>query len=58
MALVELSGSDTEEDDSPSEDDSESEDSSVSEEVTVENIKLPKSKGEGRIEVLNSKSNE
>uniref|UniRef100_A0A6J0UHD6 NOP protein chaperone 1 isoform X1 n=1 Tax=Pogona vitticeps TaxID=103695 RepID=A0A6J0UHD6_9SAUR len=56
VALVELSGSDTEEDDSPSEDDSESEDSSVSEEVTVDNIKLPKSKGQGRIEVLNSKS--
>ncbi|KAJ7329058.1 hypothetical protein JRQ81_015232 [Phrynocephalus forsythii] len=58
VALVELSGSDREEDDSPSEDDSESEDCSVSEEVTVNNIKLPTSKREGRIEVLNSKTNE
>lgn len=56
MALVELSDSSTEEDDSASEDDSD--DSSVCEEVTVDNIKLPKSKGEGRIEDLGSKSNE
>ncbi|XP_062989481.1 NOP protein chaperone 1 [Elgaria multicarinata webbii] len=58
VALVELSGSDTEEEESVSEDDSESENSSVSEEVTVDNIKLPKSKGEGRIEILDSKTNE
>ncbi|XP_061438763.1 NOP protein chaperone 1 isoform X2 [Rhineura floridana] len=58
VALVELNGSDTEEEDSASEDDSECEDSSICEEVTVDNIKLPKLKGEGRIEVLGSKSNE
>ncbi|XP_060101567.1 NOP protein chaperone 1 isoform X2 [Heteronotia binoei] len=56
VALVELSGSSTEEEDSASEEDSD--DSSVCEEVTVDNIKLPKSKGEGRIEVLDTKSNE
>ncbi|XP_048355793.1 NOP protein chaperone 1 [Sphaerodactylus townsendi] len=56
VALVELSGSSTEEEDSASEDDSD--DSSACEEVTVENIKLPKPKREGRIEVLDSKSNE
>lgn len=56
VALVELSGSSTEEEDSASED--ESDDSSVCEEVTVDNIKLPKSKGEGGIEVLDSQSKE
>ncbi|XP_015283058.1 PREDICTED: uncharacterized protein C12orf45 homolog [Gekko japonicus] len=56
VALVELSGSSTEEEDSASEDDSD--DGSVCEEVTVDNMKLPKSKGEGRIEVLDSISNE
>nr|XP_056702548.1 NOP protein chaperone 1 [Euleptes europaea] len=56
VALVELSGSSSEEEDSASEDDSD--DSSVCEEVTVDNLKLPKPKGEGKIEVLDSKSNE
>ncbi|XP_077195833.1 NOP protein chaperone 1 [Paroedura picta] len=56
VALVELSGSSTEEEDLSSEDDSD--DSSICEEVTVNNIKLPKAEGEGRIEVLDSKSNE
>ncbi|XP_003220961.1 NOP protein chaperone 1 [Anolis carolinensis] len=56
VALVELDGSDTEEEDSNSEEESEGEDSSVCDEVTVDNIKLPKSKSEGRIEILDSKS--
>ncbi|XP_054844416.1 NOP protein chaperone 1 [Eublepharis macularius] len=56
VALVELSGSSSEEEESTSED--ESNDSSVCEEVTVDNMKLPKPKGDGRIEVLDSKSNE
>ncbi|XP_044297208.1 NOP protein chaperone 1 isoform X2 [Varanus komodoensis] len=55
VALVELSGSDTEEEESVFEDDSESEDSSDCDEVTVENFKLPKSKEEGRIEILDNK---
>nr|XP_028602505.1 uncharacterized protein C12orf45 homolog [Podarcis muralis] len=58
VALVELNSSDTEEEDSGSEDDSESEDSSVCEEVTVDNIKFPKPKGEGRIEILDPRSTE
>lgn len=58
MALVELSGSDAEEEDAISEDDSDCEDSSECDEVTVDNIKLPKPQGEGRIEILDSKTNE
>ncbi|KAH0616973.1 hypothetical protein JD844_028501 [Phrynosoma platyrhinos] len=58
VALIELSGSDTEEEDPISEEESECEDSSVCDEVTVDNIKLPKSKGEGRIEILDSKIDE
>ncbi|XP_063165009.1 NOP protein chaperone 1 [Candoia aspera] len=52
VALVELNDSDTME----SEDDSEYEDSSICEEVTEENIKLPLSKKEGHIEILDSKT--
>ncbi|KAJ6659016.1 hypothetical protein lerEdw1_019653 [Lerista edwardsae] len=59
VALVELSGSDTEEEDAISEDDSDCEDSSECDEVTVDNIKFPKPQGEeGRIEILDSKTNE
>ncbi|XP_053110064.1 NOP protein chaperone 1 [Hemicordylus capensis] len=58
VALVELNGSDTEEEDAVSEDDSECEDSSACEEVTEDNIRLPKPKGEGRIEIVDSKTNE
>nr|XP_060632893.1 NOP protein chaperone 1 [Anolis sagrei ordinatus] len=58
VALVELDDSDTEEEDSNSEEESEGEDSSVCDEVTVDNLKLPESKSEGRIEILDSKSAE
>lgn len=58
VALVELNGSDTEEEESVS-DDSEAErkDSSECEEVTVDNIKFPKPKRKGRIEIVDSKTN-
>ncbi|KAM3833647.1 NOP protein chaperone 1 isoform 1-T1 [Vipera latastei] len=52
VALVELNDCDTTE----SEDDSECEDSSVCEEVTEENIKFSLSKREGRIEMLDGKT--
>ncbi|XP_025973677.1 NOP protein chaperone 1 [Dromaius novaehollandiae] len=59
VALVELSGSDTDEEVSVSEDDSESEDACTTDEVTIDNIKFPKQKGEkGKIEILDSKVNE
>uniref|UniRef100_A0A8B9PZT1 Uncharacterized protein n=1 Tax=Apteryx owenii TaxID=8824 RepID=A0A8B9PZT1_APTOW len=59
VALVELSGSDTDEEVSVSEDDSESEDDCTTDEVTIDNIKFPKQKGEkGKIEILDSKVNE
>ncbi|XP_010210978.1 PREDICTED: uncharacterized protein C12orf45 homolog [Tinamus guttatus] len=59
VALVELSGSDTDEEVSLSDDDSESEDDCTTDEVTIDNIKFPKQKGEkGKIEILDSKVNE
>ncbi|XP_053888978.1 NOP protein chaperone 1 [Malaclemys terrapin pileata] len=60
VALVELSGSDTDEEEIISEDSSESEeDSCATDEVTIDTIKLPKQKGEkGKIEILDSKVNE
>ncbi|XP_010145517.1 PREDICTED: uncharacterized protein C12orf45 homolog [Eurypyga helias] len=59
LAVVELSGSDTDEEILTSEDDSESEDGCITDEVTIDNIKLPKQKGKkGKIEVLDSKVNE
>lgn len=59
MAVVELSDSDTDEENLTSEDDSESEDDCLTGEVTTDNIKFPKPKGEkGKIEILDSKVNE
>lgn len=60
VALVELSGSDTDEEEITSEDSSESEeDSCATDEITVDNMKLPKQKGEkGKIEILDSEGNE
>ncbi|XP_062445271.1 NOP protein chaperone 1 [Rhea pennata] len=59
VALVELSGSDTDEEVSISEGDSESEDDCATDEVTIDNIKFPKQKEEkGKIEILDSKMNE
>lgn len=59
MAVVELSDSDTDEENLTSEDDSESEDDCITGEVTIDNIKFPKPKGEkGKIEILDSKVNE
>ncbi|XP_042699560.2 NOP protein chaperone 1 isoform X1 [Chrysemys picta bellii] len=60
VAVVELSGSDTDEEEIISEDSSESEeDSCATDEVTIDTIKLPKQKGEkGKIEILDSKVNE
>uniref|UniRef100_A0A669PZ62 Uncharacterized protein n=1 Tax=Phasianus colchicus TaxID=9054 RepID=A0A669PZ62_PHACC len=59
VAVVELSDSDTDEENVTSEDDSESEDDSITDEVTIDNIKFPQPKGEkGKIEILDSKVNE
>ncbi|XP_067392362.1 NOP protein chaperone 1 [Emydura macquarii macquarii] len=61
VALVELSDSDTNEEEVISEDSSESEeDNCATDEVTIDTIKLPKQKGEkdGKIEILDSKVNE
>lgn len=59
VAVVELSDSDTDEENLTSEDDSESEDDCITGEVTIDNIKFPKPKGEkGKIEILDSKVNE
>lgn len=59
VAVVELSGSDTDEEILTSEDDSESEDDCTTDEVTIHNIKFPKQKEEkGKIEILDSKENE
>ncbi|OXB69310.1 hypothetical protein ASZ78_015710 [Callipepla squamata] len=59
VAVVELSDSDTDEENLTSEDDSESEDDCTTDEVTIDNIKLPKQKGKkGKIEILDSKVNE
>ncbi|XP_047915507.1 NOP protein chaperone 1 isoform X2 [Anser cygnoides] len=59
VAVVELSGSDTDEEILTSEDDSESGDDCTTDEVTIHNIKFPKQKGEkGKIEILDSKVNE
>uniref|UniRef100_A0A8B9D309 Uncharacterized protein n=1 Tax=Anser cygnoides TaxID=8845 RepID=A0A8B9D309_ANSCY len=56
VAVVELSGSDTDEEILTSEDDSESGDDCTTDEVTIHNIKFPKQKGEkGKIEILDSK---
>ncbi|XP_040416174.1 uncharacterized protein C12orf45 homolog isoform X2 [Cygnus olor] len=59
VAVVELSGSDTDEEILTSEDDLESGDDCTTDEVTIHNIKFPKQKGEkGKIEILDSKVNE
>ncbi|XP_074863927.1 NOP protein chaperone 1 [Carettochelys insculpta] len=57
VALVELSGSDTDEEEVISEDSSDSEeDNCATAEVTIDTIKLPKQKGEkGKIEILDGK---
>uniref|UniRef100_G1NJU9 Uncharacterized protein n=1 Tax=Meleagris gallopavo TaxID=9103 RepID=G1NJU9_MELGA len=56
VAVVELSDSDTDEENLTSEDDPESEDDCITDEVTIDNIKFPKPKGEkGKIEILDSK---
>uniref|UniRef100_A0A8C2U6F3 Uncharacterized protein n=1 Tax=Coturnix japonica TaxID=93934 RepID=A0A8C2U6F3_COTJA len=55
VAVIELSDSDTDEENLTSEDDSESEDDCKTDEVTIDNIKFPKPKGEkGKIEILDS----